>query len=123
MIPCVVADAPLLVHFPAPPAEYVKERILALRKQQPGKYQNCSVVRTNAMKCITNYFRKGQLTKLFFLFAVGVVAAAWRSSCKGSVMDCRPRPVVLALSLTLNFLLACFALPLGRSHSTVVLPT
>ncbi|EFN55624.1 hypothetical protein CHLNCDRAFT_133785 [Chlorella variabilis] len=49
--------------------EYVKERILALRKEQPGKYQNCSVVRTNAMKFITNFFRKGQLTKLFFLFA------------------------------------------------------
>lgn len=49
--------------------EYVKERILVLRKQFPGKYQNCSVVRTNAMKFITNYFKKGQLTKLFFLFA------------------------------------------------------
>ncbi|KAL4419590.1 hypothetical protein ABPG77_004839 [Micractinium sp. CCAP 211/92] len=49
--------------------EYVKERILALRKQQLGKYQNASVVRTNAMKFLTNYFRKGQLTKLFFLFA------------------------------------------------------
>lgn len=49
--------------------EYVKERILVLRKQQPGKYQNASVVRTNAMKFLTNYFKKGQLSKLFFLFA------------------------------------------------------
>ena len=31
-----------------PPPEYVKERILALRKQQPGQYQNCSVVRGGA---------------------------------------------------------------------------
>ncbi|PRW57644.1 Cilia- and flagella-associated 57 [Chlorella sorokiniana] len=49
--------------------EYVKERIIALRKQHPGQYQNASVVRTNAMKFLTNYFKKGQLTKLFFLFA------------------------------------------------------
>ncbi|KAL4457336.1 hypothetical protein ABPG75_012201, partial [Micractinium tetrahymenae] len=49
--------------------EYVKERILALRKQHRGRYRNASVVRTNAMKFLTNYFRKGQLTKLFFLFA------------------------------------------------------
>ena len=96
-------------------AEYVKERIIALRKQHPGQYQNASVVRpgggrlvppggslpcrlplprwcagrlqllgwhlnrsprtphqvrTNAMKFLTNYFKKGQLSKLFFLFAV-----------------------------------------------------
>ena len=29
-------------------AEYVKERILALRKQHPGQYQNASVVRAPA---------------------------------------------------------------------------
>jgi hypothetical protein len=64
-------------------AEYVKERILALRKAHPGQYQNASVVRTNAMKFITNYFKKGQLTKLFFLFAVGCQrrwAPAWTSA-------------------------------------------
>jgi hypothetical protein len=55
---------------PTPHAEYVKERIRALRLQHPGRYQNASVVRSNAMKFITNYFRKGQLTKLFFLFPV-----------------------------------------------------
>lgn len=48
--------------------EYVKERILALRVENPGQYQNVSVVRTNSMKYIPNYFEKGQLSKMFFLF-------------------------------------------------------
>ncbi|XP_068643040.1 tRNA (guanine-N(7)-)-methyltransferase-like [Aristolochia californica] len=49
-------------------SEYVKERILALRAANPGQYQNISVVRTNSMKYIPNYFEKGQLSKMFFLF-------------------------------------------------------
>ncbi|XP_010259912.1 PREDICTED: tRNA (guanine-N(7)-)-methyltransferase [Nelumbo nucifera] len=48
--------------------EYVKERIVALRAANPGKYQNISVVRTNSMKYIPNFFEKGQLSKMFFLF-------------------------------------------------------
>ncbi|KAL5699572.1 tRNA (guanine(46)-N(7))-methyltransferase [Ranunculus cassubicifolius] len=48
--------------------EYVKERILALRETNAGQYQNVSVVRTNSMKYIPNYFEKGTLTKMFFLF-------------------------------------------------------
>ncbi|MCL7023565.1 hypothetical protein MKW94_023875 [Papaver nudicaule] len=48
--------------------EYVNERILALRETNPGKYQNVSVVRTNSMKYIPNFFEKGQLSKMFFLF-------------------------------------------------------
>lgn len=48
--------------------EYVKERILALRSSNPGQYGNVSVVRTNSMKYIPNYFKKGQLSKMFFLF-------------------------------------------------------
>ncbi|KAI4378599.1 hypothetical protein MLD38_016057 [Melastoma candidum] len=48
--------------------EFVKERISALRTTNPGQYQNNSVVRTNSMKYIPNYFEKGQLTKMFFLF-------------------------------------------------------
>ncbi|XP_023002478.1 tRNA (guanine-N(7)-)-methyltransferase-like [Cucurbita maxima] len=48
--------------------EYVKERILALRVANPGQYQNVSVVRTNSMKYIPNYFEKAQLSKMFFLF-------------------------------------------------------
>lgn len=48
--------------------EYVKERITSLRTANPGQYQNVSVVRTNSMKYIPNYFEKGQLSKMFFLF-------------------------------------------------------
>jgi len=48
--------------------EYVTERFEKMRKEQPGQYQNVAVVRTNAMKYLPNYFKKGQLTKLFFLF-------------------------------------------------------
>ncbi|KAK4259329.1 hypothetical protein QN277_005671 [Acacia crassicarpa] len=48
--------------------EYVKERVLALRAANPGQYHNVSVVRTNSMKYIPNYFEKAQLTKMFFLF-------------------------------------------------------
>lgn len=49
-------------------SEYVKERILALRASNPGQYENISIVRTNSMKYIPNYFCKGQLSKMFFLF-------------------------------------------------------
>ena len=33
------------------------------------RFQNVAVVRTNAMKCIANFFEKGALSKLFFCFA------------------------------------------------------
>ncbi|XP_020578756.1 tRNA (guanine-N(7)-)-methyltransferase [Phalaenopsis equestris] len=49
-------------------SEYVKERILALRAANPGQYENISVVRTNSMKYLPNYFCKAQLSKMFFLF-------------------------------------------------------
>ena len=32
-------------------------------------HQNIGVLRTNAMKCIPNFFCKGKLSKLFFSFA------------------------------------------------------
>lgn len=48
--------------------EYVKDRIQGLRATNPGQYNNISVVRTNSMKYIPNYFEKGQLSKMFFLF-------------------------------------------------------
>ncbi|CAJ0635865.1 1376_t:CDS:10 [Entrophospora sp. SA101] len=48
--------------------EYVRERINALRSQNPGQYQNISIIRMNAMKFLPNFFEKGQLAKLFFLF-------------------------------------------------------
>jgi tRNA (guanine-N7-)-methyltransferase len=52
-------------------AEYVRERIACLRHEHPGQYGNASVLRTNSMKFLPNYFRKGQLSKMFFLFPVG----------------------------------------------------
>lgn len=49
-------------------SEYVKERIITLRAKYSGQYENISVLRSNAMKYLPNYFEKGQLEKLFFLF-------------------------------------------------------
>lgn len=34
----------------------------------PGSYGNICCLRTNAMKYLPNYFAKGQLQKMFFLF-------------------------------------------------------
>nr|XP_018264132.1 tRNA (guanine-N(7)-)-methyltransferase [Kwoniella dejecticola CBS 10117]OBR86290.1 tRNA (guanine-N(7)-)-methyltransferase [Kwoniella dejecticola CBS 10117] len=59
--------------------KYVTDRIAATRQyqsmlppdspqRQPGEYQNVSVIRANAMKHIGNFFEKGQLSKIFFLF-------------------------------------------------------
>lgn len=48
--------------------EYVRLRIVALRTEHPGKYQNCSVLRTNSMKYLPHYFPKASLNKLFFCF-------------------------------------------------------
>jgi tRNA (guanine-N7-)-methyltransferase len=48
--------------------EYVRLRIMAFRKDHPGQYQNCSVMRTNSMKFLPHYFGKGSLHKLFFCF-------------------------------------------------------
>ncbi|KAL6052209.1 tRNA (guanine-N(7)-)-methyltransferase [Balamuthia mandrillaris] len=50
--------------------DFVQGRIVKLREEhaQEGLYQNVACVRINAMKHLPNYFRKGQLQKLFFLF-------------------------------------------------------
>lgn len=48
--------------------EYVRLRIAALRKENPGQYQNCSVLRTNSMKFLPNFFPKESIEKLFFCF-------------------------------------------------------
>jgi len=47
---------------------FVGEKIRALRLKNNGSYGNISVIRTNAMRHITNYFRKGQIEKMFFCF-------------------------------------------------------
>lgn len=49
-------------------SDYVSDRVMALRKANPGQFQNIHVIRTNAMKYLPNYFEKGQLQKMFFLF-------------------------------------------------------
>jgi len=49
-------------------SDYVKDRIQALRQQNPGQYENVACVRTNAMKLLPNFFAKGQLKAMFFLF-------------------------------------------------------
>eukprot|EP01117_Protostelium_nocturnum_P019108 TRINITY_DN8190_c0_g2_i2.p1 TRINITY_DN8190_c0_g2~~TRINITY_DN8190_c0_g2_i2.p1 ORF type:complete len:155 (-),score=62.38 TRINITY_DN8190_c0_g2_i2:38-502(-) len=48
--------------------EYVADRIEKLREENEGKYENIAVEKSNAMKNIPNYFEKGQLSKIFFLF-------------------------------------------------------
>ncbi|EXJ96495.1 tRNA (guanine-N(7)-)-methyltransferase [Capronia coronata CBS 617.96] len=58
--------------------DYVVTRIAALRAQNrdnpqsindgPGLYQNISALRTNTMKFLPNYFRHGQLSKVFLCF-------------------------------------------------------
>ena len=51
-------------------AEFVRERIKALRVQQgeAGLYQNASCIRANSMKFLANFFDKGQLSKIFICF-------------------------------------------------------
>ena len=49
-------------------SDYVRDRIEALRKQNPGEYENVACLRSNAMKFLPNFFHKGQLEKMFFLF-------------------------------------------------------
>lgn len=49
-------------------SDFVMDRILSLRALHPGQYNNLACVRTNSMKYLVNYFHKGQLTKMFFLF-------------------------------------------------------
>jgi len=48
-------------------SNYVGQRIIALR-QEDDKGHNISILRTNVMKTITNYFHKHQLEKMFFCF-------------------------------------------------------
>ena len=48
--------------------EYVEQRIEKLREENKEQYLNVSVVLSNAMKYFPNYFNKGQLKKIFFLF-------------------------------------------------------
>lgn len=55
------------ISSPLPPLWY---GAASLRRESPGQYGNVACIRTNAMKFLPNYFAKGQLTKMFFLFPV-----------------------------------------------------
>ena len=46
----------------------VNNALLAKAMTTPGGYRNVSAIRANCMKFLPNYFHKGQLTKMFFLF-------------------------------------------------------
>ncbi|XP_075055432.1 tRNA (guanine-N(7)-)-methyltransferase [Mixophyes fleayi] len=49
-------------------SDYVQDRIKSLRACHPGQYQNIACIRSNAMKYLPNFFKKAQLSKMFFLF-------------------------------------------------------
>ncbi|KAI0477733.1 putative methyltransferase [Xylariaceae sp. FL0804] len=51
-------------------AEFVQDRIRALRAQNvdSNRYQNIGCLRANTMKFMPNFFRKGQLSKMFICF-------------------------------------------------------
>ncbi len=50
-------------------SNYVGERIRAGRLSEPSTLGNASIIRTNSMKYLVNYIRKGQCEKMFFCFA------------------------------------------------------
>ncbi|CAL8335946.1 unnamed protein product [Lota lota] len=49
-------------------SDYVQDRIRSLRASEAGGYRNVACLRSNAMKYLPNFFAKGQLSKMFFLF-------------------------------------------------------
>ncbi|NP_001290898.1 tRNA (guanine-N(7)-)-methyltransferase [Esox lucius] len=49
-------------------SDYVQDCIRSLRAAETGGYQNIACLRSNAMKYLPNFFSKGQLSKMFFLF-------------------------------------------------------
>lgn len=49
-------------------SNYVGERIKASRLSKPASCENVSIIRTNSMKYLVNYIRKGQCDTLFFCF-------------------------------------------------------
>lgn len=48
--------------------EYVRLRVDALRKENAGEYENASCLRTNCMRYLPNFFKKGSIEKVFFCF-------------------------------------------------------
>ena len=97
----------------------MKERVLALRREHPGQYGNIACVRTNTQKYLPNYFRKAQLTKLFFLFPVRALPKA-RTPCpfKLALHDAASKQSwapLHAINFVSAFLRAQWAVPLVPS--------
>lgn len=44
-------------------SQYVIERIKALRANKPGSFDNIACIRTNAIKYLPNFFKKGQVSR------------------------------------------------------------
>lgn len=53
-------------------SDYVMDRIKALRVQHPGQYENVACLRTNAMKYLPNYFRKGQVSTYILIIIINL---------------------------------------------------
>ena len=49
-------------------AEFAHEKIVSLRREHEGRYQNVDVIQTNTMKYVPQFFFKGQLEKMMFCF-------------------------------------------------------
>lgn len=49
-------------------ADFCRQRVEQLRKQHEGEYTNINFERTNVMKFLPYYFRKGSLEKMFFCY-------------------------------------------------------
>ncbi|CAM9252815.1 unnamed protein product [Ectocarpus sp. 8 AP-2014] len=48
--------------------EFVRLRVEALRRENPGQYQNVSSLRTNSMLLLPHFLERHQLEKMFFCF-------------------------------------------------------
>lgn len=49
-------------------AEFAHEKIVSLRRENAGSYENVDVIQTNTMKYVPQFFAKGQLEKMMFCF-------------------------------------------------------
>ncbi|TFJ87243.1 hypothetical protein NSK_001575 [Nannochloropsis salina CCMP1776] len=58
----------LALEIRAKVCEFVRLRIEEMRKEAPPRARNAAVLKTNAMKYLPHFFRKGQLQKIFFCF-------------------------------------------------------
>jgi tRNA (guanine-N7-)-methyltransferase len=68
LAPLLPDQAILGMEIRAKVTEYVRLRIVAARTEDKGQFQNASVLRTNSMKFLPNFFGRASLAKLFFCF-------------------------------------------------------